>query len=367
MFDSYLIKNLNFDFDSSNLNNDINQDNNNIYTVNELYDSQDDNHQIFNGNITNLFYEEKSTEWKTFLVNNKYNYNFSIFDELEKFFKEHKKLSEFSENLIKNKKIKDIENKLMKNKKKGDIGNKNNEKNEILVNLKRKYESKEKIKRGRKIKLENPYRIEHNKFSEDNIIRKIKVKIFAYPLIFINNILKRNKKNKYKLYKINYKYINQVKKVKDLEYLDMSLKDLYSFDISSKYKKFGKTHNKNIIIKIIEKKILIEDYSTIIFVFNLSLRKWLELFTYKKTINEIIKESEGGKDINLEIINKSFIGVEELLKKILEDNNKDNGEDNGKDNGEDNGEDYFSKFVFLLYNYEKWFDIKSGRKSNIEP
>ena len=240
-----------------------------------------------------------------------------------------------------------------------------------MVNLKKKYESKEKIKRGRKIKLENPNRKEHNRFSEDNIIRKIKVKIFAYPLIFINNILKRNKKNKYKLYKINYKYINQVKKVKDLEYLDMSLKDLYSFDISSKYKKFGKTHNKNIIIKIIEKKILIEDYSTIIFVFNLSLRKWLELFTYKKTINEIIKESEGGKDINLEIIDKSFIGVEELLKKILEDNNKDNGKDNGGDNGEDNGEDkgkdYFSKFVFLLYNYEKWFDIKSGRKSNIEP
>ena len=94
----------------------------------------------------------------------------------------------------------------------------------------------------------------------------------------------------------------------------------------------------------------------------------MELFTYKKTINEIIKESEGDKDINLEIINKSFIGVEELLKKIKEDNGKDKGEGNGEDNGEDNGEeDYFSIFVFLLYNYEKWFDIKSGRKSNIEP
>ena len=71
----------------------------------------------------------------------------------------------------------------------------------------------------------------------------------------------------------------------------------------------------------------------------------MELFTYKKSINEIIKDYEGFESVNIEIIKKSLIGVEELLKEILEKNDQQ----------------YCSIFSFLLYNYEKWFSIRKGR------
>ena len=344
----YLYKSI--DLDSLNsINNiyiesDINDDS--LINNNNLNNKEDD-YLIFTGKTLNPFPEEKST---TLVSKNKSDYNFTHFTDLKYFFKENKKFSQIYEKLKENKKIDDIENKLLnKKKKKKDSDNGNSE---PWINKEKDNESKEKVKRGRKITKNNPLRIEHDRFSEDNIIRKIKDKIFFYILIFINNILKSilkiNNKKKYKLYKLNYKLIIQLNKEKDLNYLNMSLKDLYSFDISSKYKKIDKKQNKIIINEIIEKKILVEDYPTIKFVFDLSLKSWMELFTYKKSIYEIIKENEDNVDINLELIEKSLVGAEELLKQIFEKN----------------GEDYFSIFTFLLYNYKKWFDIKSGRKIN---
>ena len=51
------------------------------------------------------------------------------------------------------------------------------------------------------------------------------------------------------------------------------------------------------------------------------------------------------ENVNIEKIEKSLLGVEDLLKKISEDND----------------EDYFSIFTFFLYNYERWFYIKKSR------
>ena len=79
-----------------------------------------------------------------------------------------------------------------------------------------------------------------------------------------------------------------------------------------------------------------------IFAFNLSFERWLELFTYKKKISEIIKDYKDFKDVNIEKIEKSLLGVEDLLKTISETND----------------EDYFSFYTFFLYNYERYFYIR---------
>jgi len=54
-------------------------------------------------------------------------------------------------------------------------------------------EKSKKKKRGRQSKSTSIN--EHNKMSSDNIIKKIKAKIFKYILIFLNNLLEKAKKN----------------------------------------------------------------------------------------------------------------------------------------------------------------------------
>ena len=73
----------------------------------------------------------------------------------------------------------------------------------------------------------------------------------------------------------------------------------------------------------------------------------MELFSYKKNINEILKKYEEIHNVNDETIKNNLIGVEELLKKILEKNDKH----------------YFSIFTLFLYNYKRWFYIKNGRNN----
>ena len=206
--------------------------------------------------------------------------------------------------------------------------------------------AKDKIKRGRKLKPDNKehYRKEHNKNSEDNIIKKIKAKILLYPLMFLNSLLEKTNIYKERLYKLDYKYINQLKKEEDMNFLKMSLKELYSLDISPKYKKSkeSKDYNKQNIESIIKK---VKDYPTIMLAFNLSFGDWMELFSYKRNINDIIKKYEGIHNVNEEIIEKSLIGANHLLNKILKNND----------------ERYFSIFTLFLYNYKRWFYIKNRR------
>jgi hypothetical protein len=49
--------------------------------------------------------------------------------------------------------------------------------------------------------------------SSDNIIKKIKGRLIQYLVIIINNILEKKEIDKNKIYKINYQYINQLKKI----------------------------------------------------------------------------------------------------------------------------------------------------------
>ena len=251
----------------------------------------------------------------------------------------NKQFSEICKKLIKNENIEEAEYRLTNKKRKREI--------EPLVLITNEKETGDKIKkRGRKIEQgnQNQYRIEHNKNSEDNIIKKIKAKILLYPLLFLNKILERNNILKNKLYKLDYQYINQLKKNEDMKILKMSLKDLYSLDVSPKFKSISKDYNKKLIQSIINND-KIEDYSTIMFAFNLKFENWMELFTYKKNMNDIIEKYKGIDNVNKETIENNIIGVEDLLTKIADNND----------------ENYFSIFTYLLYNYKRWFLIKSER------
>ena len=305
------------------------------------------------------FLEDKTTKWKTkdnnifppkLEINNidESGFNCVFFEKIIEKFKNINNFSGIWEKLVKNKKIEDAETKLCKIKRKRDNKYENSDNNNGLgVLIKKENEAEERIKRGRKIEIINKKRIEHNKYSEDNIIKKIKSKLLLYPLQFLNNLLEsyNNSQKTYRLYKLNYKYIKRLKKEVDLNIFKMKLKDLYSLDITPKFKNISKQHNKNTINEIMEKKELV-NYQSIMFAFNLTFGEWMELFTYKKNIYEIINDYnyEGLNNV-IDEIEKNMVRVEVLLEKILEKNDKH----------------FFSIFTFFLYNYQEWFLIKIER------
>ena len=106
----------------------------------------------------------------------------------------------------------------------------------------------------------------HNKFSEDNIIQKIKTnfqeKIFNYVnyeyekfLLEGQNYNDQNKINTSKLIKrISPKEINKIKKEDNLNWFSLKLKVLLSSSISSKYNKFESDYNEKRIKNLYEKK-----------------------------------------------------------------------------------------------------------------
>ena len=207
-----------------------------------------------------------------------------------------------------------------------------------------------KKKRGREKKNVN-ITIIHDKMCSDNIIKKIKSAIFNYTLCFLNTLLSLTDEKcsiyNIKLSKIHYKKnIDILKKEKELEILNMSLKEIFSKDISPKLRKYNSNFNKQIIENILNNK---KVNDTILFVFNMTLRNWLDIFTLKKSVIDIINEysDKNYKNIDFDKIEKSMVGIDKLLNEIKEKN----------------GEDYLPYFIFCLYNYERWFNLKKSRKN----
>ena len=200
-----------------------------------------------------------------------------------------------------------------------------------------------KIKRGRKGKENNQKEI-HDKRCLDNIIKKVKVFIFKCALLFLNKIINENFKYKIELMKLDYKFVNRIEKEQDLKILNMRLKDLFSNDISPKYThKFPKDYNKTIIERILK-----DADDIILFAFNMTLRDWLDIFTLKKSVKDIINvyNNKNNDCQNLiEKIEQSLIGFDKIVNKIKENND----------------EDYMALFIFCLYNYERWFYLKKRK------
>ena len=223
----------------------------------------------------------------------------------------------------------------------------------IYIIVKDNEEKLEKKKRGRKT-LCRLKKEEHNKYSSDNIIKKIKSKLFDYLVQFMNKLLEKITIN-IKLSKLSYKYISSLNREKELKLLKKTLKEILSFDITPKYKYKKTDYNKEIINKIINSENNIYqnssfNYNTLKFILNLTFVDWLDVFTGKNNFEQLAYNYEVVlSNINFNLINDSFIGIDKLLLN-LEKNNDDCR--------------YFTSFVFYLYNYERWFfqKIAKGKK-----
>ena len=323
----------------------LNQINNTIEKESDFYDEEIENDYVgFSQRKTletspNYFIDNKILIKK----NGKELPKLYYFNEIENIIKQGVYKSRFSDLVKKIKKNLFIEK---KEKKMETIEQKEKNKQEEQI-TDFDYNIKEGKKRGRKPENKEYNVGSHNKMSPDNIIKKIKAQIFIYPLYFLNNISNEaNPEKKNKIDKLDYQFVNRMKKDLELKFLDTPLKDLFSMNISPKYikkSKFNIDSNKEIIKNILNN----EADDTIMFSFNMTLRDWFDLFTFKKNVNEIINSYDlrNYKSIDSQRIENCMVYVDELLNKMTLKND----------------EVYFSNFIFYLYNYERWFYIKKGR------
>ena len=214
-------------------------------------------------------------------------------------------------------------------------------------NKENKNENEEVYKRGRKRNDDDTDR-KHGKYAPDNIMKKLKSKLFEKIIKFINTIVNKNNEESEKevFKKLDYKYTNQMKKELDLELLDSPLKNILIKDISPKYTNLNPNSNRVKLEQILEKEEKEKNDEILLFVLNLSFREFIELFCLKKTLKDI--ESSAIIDGNiLQRLMNNFPRIDSLLSDILIKNDKV----------------YLSHFIFHLYNYEQWFLSKIGRRS----
>ena len=220
-------------------------------------------------------------------------------------------------------------------------------------------ERENKIK-GRK-KAEDNSKRKHDRNSADNIIKKVKKLFMEYSLKFINNILNSylakkkiieymrilgNNKRYYSneeldniIKALDYKFIDKIKKEKELSLLNLPLKDIFSNKISPKYSTIKSDYNKNMIDLILNDE---RDNVNIMFAFNLTFGEWIDIFTYKRKLESF----ENLNEVNIKELEDKFVKVEKLINEIYQKNYNKN---------------YLSYFISYTFNYKRWFIMKKGR------
>ena len=198
-------------------------------------------------------------------------------------------------------------------------------------------ELEKKINKGRKSKFKIGGK--HNKFSPDNMVRKLKSNLFEVLLRFINasieeeevEVLDKNKKTKICLkpflLKIDQEIIKNTNVEINLNLLLSTLKEIFSNDVSKKVENHGLDKNK----KLIEKIYAENKQKKTISILNMTLNQCLEQFRGSKKYKE------------LEGLEKEF---ENVIKGL-------------KEKGE--SEEYISDFVNLVNTFEEYYKDKRPR------
>ena len=178
----------------------------------------------------------------------------------------------------------------------------------------------------------------HNKFSHDNIIRKIKSIILHIIYLFINDKIKEIYKNEpgYDKEKDELKKIEQSQVINsdikfNQNFLNETLEHIFTVNISHKYKKYNLEHNKNLINRLLNDK-------------NIKRRQiFHNLFT--KTFFECLEHFRGTKNIyELEGINT----FDKIKAKY------------------ENDPDYLASLEYKLKFYEDIVRNQKGRKKRIK-
>ena len=219
-------------------------------------------------------------------------------------------------------------------------------------------------KKGRKLKMDNSNRT-HNKYQPDNIIQSIKTTINHSLLFFLNKLINSiydktqinqilyqlnlpfiKKDRKLKLFKLikenDYDInINNTSKSYNLKFLNFTINNYISNNISRKFKKKPPNYNKLIVKKLLEDE---QNNDIFNFIFNyLKIEDWLDIFIYKKEIDNYINNNQLNQ-IKINKIKENIIRIDDLLVKMYKDNKL-----------------YFHCFTLMIYNFKKYFLSKEGR------
>ena len=131
----------------------------------------------------------------------------------------------------------------------------------------------------------------HNKYCEDNILRKIKSTILLHLLEFLNSVIYNiyNGKIGKGLFKKELKKLNQ-SQIVDMKnnqlFLNKTLKEIFSDEISTKYSNFPGNQNKKIIEGLLNEKDL-EKRNKFQSLFSLTFLDCLEHFRGTKTLTDL--------------------------------------------------------------------------------
>ena len=208
----------------------------------------------------------------------------------------------------------------------------NQRKEEVILDVKKgkkKENGKEENKKsllGRKKKGSNETG-NHNKYSEDNVIKKIKAHLLTILYKFINDVIKKVYNGNIghgifqkQLLKINQNQVIVSKNNK--QFLNKTLKDIFSEDISTKYSTHSLSHNKELIKNLLnetdeEKRIKLNK------LFNLTFIECLRHFRGSEFIEElrgldslesVLKKFENDK-VYLDEFNGYCFKFEEVIQK----------------------------------------------------
>ena len=186
-----------------------------------------------------------------------------------------------------------------------------------------------KEKRGRKNK-DTEKESKHTKHTDDNMLEKIKNIILGTFLISINSLLKKfyikelgqNKR----LFKLTKKGSRQLDYYKEL--FNKNLKEIFSDDISKKFKRHNIAHNKILINQLLNEK---DENKREIFekIFNMTFLDCLNCFRNGTFVEEI-----------------DFEGLDKYCEKL-------------KSKGEE--QLYITKLIYYVKNYEEIIRNKKGR------
>jgi len=195
-------------------------------------------------------------------------------------------------------------------------------------------------KKGRKKRTDKSER-NHTKNSADNIIRKIKVRIFNYAIEIMNNNIPENYS---KIKKLSHNEINVLQIKKNRAMFSKSLGEIFTeINMSPKFKdvKYKDDNNKKLIEKINKDAVEKEKLKKI--------KKILDL-----TFLDLLEILRG----NEEMINK--LGDV----KLLVDNGKKGYEQfiNDQKKKQNVSDDYIKNLMNLINDYENWFDSEKSRK-----
>ena len=200
--------------------------------------------------------------------------------------------------------------------------------NQELISKEYKFRTKKKGRRGRKNKsqeIKKPERKNvHNKFSNDNIKRRIKASFNKYIIKLLNNLMKgKYKKSRIKFLKMNIKITKDISIGYNRNLLKTPLKEII-VNVSNKYQ--NKENNNIKCIKFIEEK---KDNEEIINVLNM---------TYEQLYISYLKSTKNDTQ------EYSYEAVKEKLLKL-------------------NGKKYLDKFVENAESFVEFFNKTKFRKS----